>query len=162
ALVVTLDVPFLGWRERDLANAYLPFLKGEGSANYFSDPVSRNSLSQTPEEDPVAAIRRWLSLITHPSLTWDDLAFLRRNTRLPILLKGILHPEDAARAVECGMDGVIVSNHGGRQVDGGVAALDALPQVVEAVAGRSRVLFDSGIRRGADAVKAMALGAQAV
>jgi lactate 2-monooxygenase len=162
AIVVTLDVAFLGWRERDLGNAYLPFLKGEGSANYFSDPVFRNSLPQTPEEDPEAAIRQWLSLITHPSLTWDDLAFLRRNTRLPILLKGILHPEDAARAVECGMDGVIVSNHGGRQVDGGVAALDALPQVVEAMEGRGQVLFDSGIRRGADAVKAMALGAQAV
>jgi lactate 2-monooxygenase len=162
AIVVTLDVAFLGWRERDLGNAYLPFLKGVGSANYFSDPVFRNSLPRAPEEDPEAAIRQWLSLINHPSLTWDDLAFLRKNTRLPILLKGIVHPEDAARAVDCGMDGVIVSNHGGRQVDGAVAALDALPQVVEAVEGRVPVLFDSGIRRGADAVKAMALGAQAV
>jgi len=162
AIVITLDVPLLGWRERDLQHAYLPFLKGEGSANYFSDPVFRESLPQTPEEDPEAAIRHWMSLIAHPSLTWDDLASLREQTRLPLLLKGILHPEDAARAVTCGMDGVIVSNHGGRQVDGAVAALDALPQVVEAVQGRVPVLFDSGIRRGADAVKAMALGAQAV
>jgi lactate 2-monooxygenase len=162
AIVITLDVPLLGWRERDLQHAYLPFLRGVGSANYFSDPVFRNSLSQTPEEDPEAAIRHWMSLIAHPSLTWDDLASLREQTRLPLLLKGILHPEDAARAVERGMDGVIVSNHGGRQVDGAVAALDALPPVVEAVQGRVPVLFDSGIRRAADAVKAMALGAQAV
>jgi lactate 2-monooxygenase len=162
AIVVTVDVPLVGWRERDLQNAYLPFLKGDGSANYFSDPVFRKSLPQTPEADPEAAIRHWMSLLAHPSLTWDDLALLRKQTRLPVLLKGILHPEDAARAVECGMEGVIVSNHGGRQVDGAVAALDALPQVVEAVEGRAAVLFDSGIRRGADAVKAIALGAQAV
>jgi lactate 2-monooxygenase len=162
AIVITLDVPLLGWRERDLQHAYLPFLRGEGSANYFSDPVFRKALSKSPEEDPEAAIRHWMSLIAHPSLTWDDLAFLREQTRLPLLLKGILHPEDAARAVTRGMDGVIVSNHGGRQVDGAVAALDALPHVVETVQGRVPVLFDSGIRRGADAVKAMALGAQAV
>jgi isopentenyl diphosphate isomerase/L-lactate dehydrogenase-like FMN-dependent dehydrogenase len=94
-------------------------------------------------------------------VTWDDLRFLREHTRLPLLLKGILHPDDARHAADLGMDGVIVSNHGGRQVDGAVAALDALPGVV-AVAGSMPVLFDSGIRTGADIVKALALGARAV
>jgi len=101
-------------------------------------------------------------LFANPALTWDDLKLLRKQTKLPILLKGILHAEDAARALDCGVDGLIVSNHGGRQLDGAIAALDALPQVVEAVKDRAPVLFDSGIRRGADAVKALALGARAV
>ncbi|HEU0077782.1 MAG TPA: alpha-hydroxy-acid oxidizing protein, partial [Longimicrobiaceae bacterium] len=99
---------------------------------------------------------------SRPSLTWDDLGFLRDRTRLPILLKGILHPEDARMAVERGMDGVVVSNHGGRQVDGAVGALDALPGVVAAVGGRVPVLFDSGVRGGADVFRALALGAAAV
>jgi lactate 2-monooxygenase len=162
ALVVTLDTSMLGWRERDLQNAYLPFLLGEGLANYFTDPVFRKSLPQPPEENPQAAIMRWVAVYSNPSLTWSDLTFLREHTRLPILLKGILHPEDAARALDAGMDGIIVSNHGGRQVDGAIAALDALPHVVAAVRGRAPVLFDSGIRRGADVVKALALGARAV
>lgn len=109
-----------------------------------------------------AAVQRFVATYSRPSLTWDDLAFLRDLTDLPILLKGILHPDDAAEAVERGMDGVIVSNHGGRQVDGAVGALDALPGVVEAVAGRMPVLFDSGVRGGADVFKALALGARAV
>ncbi|MFZ0819699.1 MAG: lactate 2-monooxygenase [Candidatus Acidiferrales bacterium] len=162
ALVVTLDIPILGWRERDLQYPYLPFLLGEGVANYFSDPVFRSRLAKPPEEDPVSAIRLWASVFANPALTWDDLKFLRQHTKLPILLKGILHADDAARAMDCGVDGIIVSNHGGRQVDGAIAALDALPQVVEVVQGRAPVLFDSGIRRGADAVKALALGARAV
>jgi lactate 2-monooxygenase len=162
ALVVTLDIPILGWRERDLQYPYLPFLMGEGVVNYFSDPVFRSRLAKPPEEDPVSAIRLWGSVFANPALTWDDLKFLRKNTKLPILLKGILHGEDAARAMDCGVDGIIVSNHGGRQADGAIAALDALPKVVEVVKERAPVLFDSGIRRGADALKALALGARAV
>ncbi|MHB8411481.1 MAG: lactate 2-monooxygenase [Candidatus Acidiferrales bacterium] len=162
ALVVTLDTSMLGWRERDLERGYLPFLLCEGLANYFSDPVFRAALRQPPEKDPAEAVRLWASIFTNNALTWEDLAFLRQHTKLPIILKGILHHEDAARAVDCGVEGVIVSNHGGRQVDGGIAALDALPGVVRAVNGKIPVLFDSGIRRGADIMKALALGAQAV
>jgi len=162
ALVVTLDTFFLGWRERDLQHAYLPFNLGVGLANYFSDPVFRAMLPTPPEDDLAGAIQRFGRLYSNPTLTWENLAFLRQHTRLPILLKGILAPADALRAVEYGVDGIIVSNHGGRQVDGAVAALDALPRVVEAVAGRAVVLFDSGIRRGADVIKALALGARAV
>jgi isopentenyl diphosphate isomerase/L-lactate dehydrogenase-like FMN-dependent dehydrogenase len=162
ALVVTLDTSILGWRERDLQHPYLPFLLGEGLANFFTDPVFRSLLPKPPQEDPVAAIRLWGGICSHTALTWKDLNFLRQHTRVPILLKGILHAEDAERALAAGVDGLIVSNHGGRQVDGAVAALDALPAVVRAVKGRVPVLFDSGIRRGADAVKALALGAQAV
>lgn len=162
ALVVTLDTAILGWRERDLQHPYLPFLRGEGLANFFTDPVFRSLLPCSPQEDPVAAVRLWAGICSHTALTWNDLSFLRQHTRLPILLKGILHGEDAQLALDRGVDGLIVSNHGGRQVDGAIAALDALPQVVQAVRGSVPVLFDSGIRRGADAIKALALGARAV
>jgi lactate 2-monooxygenase len=162
ALVVTLDTSMLGWRERDLRHAYLPFLHGQGLANYFSDPVFRALLSQPPEQNPVAAIQLWGNLFSNTALTWSDIPFLRQHTRLPILLKGILHPVDAARALEAGVDGLIVSNHGGRQVDGAIGALDALPAVVKEINGSIPVLFDSGIRRGADVFKALALGAKAV
>lgn len=162
ALVVTLDTPLLSWRERDIALAYLPFLLGEGIANYVSDPVFRASLPQPPEENPQAAIMRFVQVFSDPTLTWDDLKFLREHTRLPILLKGILHPEDARRALDAGANGLIVSNHGGRQVDGAIPSLDALPGIVAVVQGRVPVLFDSGIRRGADIFRAVALGAQAV
>jgi lactate 2-monooxygenase len=162
ALVVTLDTAILGWRERDLQHPYLPFLLGEGLANFFTDPVFRSLLTRPPQEDPEAAVRLWGGICSNTALTWPDLGFLRRHTRLPILLKGILCAEDAERALENGVDGLIVSNHGGRQVDGAIAALDALPAVVNAVRGRVPVLFDSGIRRGADAMKALALGARAV
>ena len=162
ALVVTLDTTLLAWREQDLEHAYLPFLYGEGLANYFTDPVFRSRLDEPPEANPTGAILTFARIFSHPDLTWDDLAFLKENTRLPILLKGILHPEDARRAAEAGVAGVIVSNHGGRQLDGAIAALDALPAVVDAVGDRLLVLFDSGIRRAADVLKAKALGAQAV
>jgi isopentenyl diphosphate isomerase/L-lactate dehydrogenase-like FMN-dependent dehydrogenase len=162
AVVVTLDTYLLGWRERDLQMAWLPFAQGKGIANYLSDPVFRAALPAPPERDPAAAARHFLAVVSNPALTWNDLAWLREPTRLPILVKGVLHPDDARKAVECGVAGVIVSNHGGRQVDGAVASLDALPAVVDAIAGRVEVLFDGGIRRGADVFKAMALGARAV
>jgi lactate 2-monooxygenase len=107
-------------------------------------------------------VQAFLTTYVNPGFSWDDLAFVRASTRLPLLLKGILHPDDARRALDAGADGVVVSNHGGRQVDGAVAALDALPGVAEAVAGRAPVLMDSGVRRGADVLKAVALGARAV
>jgi lactate 2-monooxygenase len=162
ALVVTLDTNLLAWRERDLQHGYLPFILGQGVANYFSDPVFRALLSQPPEQNPVAAIQIWVSLFSNTALTWKDLPFLRQHTRLPILLKGILHPQDASRALDAGVDGIIVSNHGGRQVDGAIASLDALPAIVRQVNGRVPVLFDGGVRRGADIFKALALGARAV
>lgn len=162
ALVVTLDTRLLAWRERDLDNAYLPFLEGKGLANYFSDPVFRESLEKAPEEDLSAAIRRWSEIYSDPGQTWDDLAFLRDNTRLPIVLKGIVHPDDARRAADLGMDGIVVSNHGGRQVGGAIGALEALPAIADAVGSRLDVLFDSGIRHGEDILKAVALGAKAV
>ncbi len=162
ALVVTLDTWLLGWRPRDLGNAYLPFLKGEGVANYFSDPVFRAALAQPPEEDPMAAIGHWAYQFANPRVTWADVEWLREQTTLPIVLKGVLHAGDAKRALEAGIEGLIVSNHGGRQVDGSLGALDALPAVREAVGEELAVLFDSGIRTGADVFKALALGADAV
>jgi lactate 2-monooxygenase len=162
AVVVTLDTPTLAWRPRDLQLGYLPFLKGEGIANYLSDPVFRSRLAKPPEEDLEAAIFQWAAVFGDLTHTWPELGVLREATRLPILLKGVLHPDDARRALDQGVDGLIVSNHGGRQVDRSVGALDALPGVVRAVAGAVPVLFDSGIRSGADAFQALALGAEAV
>ncbi|MEA2390994.1 MAG: lactate 2-monooxygenase [Solirubrobacteraceae bacterium] len=162
AIVLTLDTASLAWRPRDLEQGYLPFLRGEGIANYLSDPVFRASLERPPEEDMRAAIARWITVFANPTLSWDDLPFLREHTDLPIVLKGILHPHDARRAVEHGVDGLIVSNHGGRQVDGSIATLDALPGIVDAVPADFPVLLDSGIRAPADAFKALALGARAV
>ena len=200
ALVVTLDTAYLGWRPRDLDLGHLPFARGEGIAQYTSDPVFRRLVAErvaaaTPQQrprptpaavatllsmsrnhpgdtrhnltapEPRAAVETFLDVFSRPSLTWDDLPRLRSLTSLPIVLKGILHPDDALRAVDAGVDGVYVSNHGGRQVDRSVAALDALSRVVTAVRGAGSqmpVIFDSGIRCGADAFIALALGATAV
>jgi isopentenyl diphosphate isomerase/L-lactate dehydrogenase-like FMN-dependent dehydrogenase len=162
ALVVTLDTWLLGWRPADLSDGFLPFLRGEGNCNYLQDPVFRAALPKPPEEDMATAVAYWAYQFSNPSVTWDDLAFLRECTDLPIVLKGIQSTEDAQLAVEHGIEGIIVSNHGGRQVDGAIGALQALPGVVEAVGDRCEVLFDSGIRCGADALKALALGARAV
>lgn len=162
ALFVTLDTPLLAWRPRDLDQAYLPFLHGVGTANYFSDPAFQAGLAKPVHEDPNAAVRHFVGMFADPAKTWPDLAFLRENWDGPIVLKGILHPDDALRAAEAGVDGVVVSNHGGRQVAGSVAAADALPRVAEAAAGRLTVLFDSGIRTGDDIFKALALGAKSV
>ncbi len=196
AIVVTLDTTILGWRPRDLESGFLPFLHGQGIAQYTSDPVFRRLMEESSSDEAPAkprptpqalatlieltraypdrflrtlrsgrgraAVQRFVTTYSNPALTWDDLAFLRERTKLPILLKGVLHADDARRALEHGADGIIVSNHGGRQVDGAIATLDALPGVVDAVAGRAPVLLDSGVRSGADAFKALALGAQAI
>ncbi len=162
ALVVTLDTTQIGWRDRDLENAYLPFLHGEGLGNYLEDPVFRAALDQPPDVAPSAAVEYFASIFHRTDITWDDLAFLRDHWSGPIVLKGILHPDDARLALDHGADGIIVSNHGGRQLDGAVGALDALPGVVEAAGNTIPVLFDSGIRGGADAFKALALGARAI
>ncbi|NEA66391.1 alpha-hydroxy-acid oxidizing protein [Streptomyces sp. SID12488] len=159
-IVVTLDTWITGWRPRDLATANFPQLRGHCLANYTSDPAFRAALGRPPEEDPQAAILRWTQVFGNP-LTWADLDWLRSLTDLPLIVKGICHPEDARRARDAGVDGIYCSNHGGRQANGGLPALDVLPAVVEA-AGELPVLFDSGVRSGADIVKALALGATAV
>nr|WSY56401.1 alpha-hydroxy-acid oxidizing protein [Streptomyces sp. NBC_00886] len=160
AVVVTLDTWITGWRPRDLSTANFPQLRGHCLANYTSDPVFRALLARTPEEDPQSAVLLWTQVFGNP-LTWDDLPWLRSLTDLPLIIKGVCHPEDVRRAKDGGVDGIYCSNHGGRQADGGLPALDALPAVVEAADGLP-VLFDSGIRSGADIVKAVALGATAV
>jgi len=162
AIVVTLDTRILAWRPRDLRNAYLPFFRGDSIANYLSDPVFRAGLDKPPEEDLQAAVFRWMSMFAYASTTWESLAFLREATQLPIVLKGIVHPQDARRAVELGVDGIAVSNHGGRQVDGSIGTLDALVAIKACVPEDFPLLLDSGVRTGADAFKAIALGASAI
>jgi lactate 2-monooxygenase len=187
AIVITLDTTMLGWRTQDLDLGYLPFLRGKGIAQYTSDPVFNRLVAEhvpdpdltveQPKPTPSAIgvllqqrrkgvtreqVQRFVDIYTRPSLNWDDLGFLRERTQLPILLKGINHPDDARRAVDAGIDGLVVSNHGGRQVDGAIGTLDALPGIVAAVGGQVPVLLDSGVRSGADAFKALALGATAV
>jgi lactate 2-monooxygenase len=161
-LVVTLDTFILAWRPRDLSNAYLPFLHRMGLANYESDPAFLAGLEKSPDEDPGAAVLHWLSMFGDPAKTWDDLLWLRDQWDGPIVLKGVLHPEDAVTAADAGIDGLVVSNHGGRQIDGEIASLEALPAIVEAVGERMTILLDSGIRTGSDIVKALSLGADAV
>jgi isopentenyl diphosphate isomerase/L-lactate dehydrogenase-like FMN-dependent dehydrogenase len=162
AIVVTVDTFIPGWKPRDLQQAWLPFLEGMGNRNYMQDPVFRAGLEKTPEEDLGAATGHYLGVLANPSLTWDDLAQLRELTSLPILVKGIQHVDDAREAARRGVDGIVVSNHGGRQVDGAIGSLDALPPIAEAVGDKLAILFDSGVRTGSDVLKALALGADAV
>jgi isopentenyl diphosphate isomerase/L-lactate dehydrogenase-like FMN-dependent dehydrogenase len=161
AIVVTLDTLTLGWRPRDLRHGYLPFIRGEGCGQYFSDPVFLSRLERTPEEDLLTAAATMLATFPNLGLVWDDLDWLRGQTTLPILVKGVLTADDAQRALQHGVDGLVVSNHGGRQVDGAVAALDALVEIRDALP-EAVVLMDGGIRCAADVLKAVALGADAV
>ncbi|MET0704353.1 MAG: lactate 2-monooxygenase [Mycobacterium sp.] len=162
-IVITLDTWITGWRPRDLTNSNFPQLRGNCLTNYVTDPVFRAKCGIHPETldaDPRAAAAYWASIFGQ-SVTWEDLDWLRSVTKLPLILKGICHPGDARRAIDSGVDGIYVSTHGGRQANGGLPALDCLPGVVEAAAG-TPVLFDSGVRSGADIVKALAMGASAV
>jgi lactate 2-monooxygenase len=159
-IVVTLDTWVTGWRPRDLNTGNFPQLRGHVLANYFSDPVFRSKLEKSPEEDLQAAVWQWAAGFGKV-LSWADLPWLRSLTKLPLILKGICHPDDARRAIDGGANAIYCSNHGGRQANGGIAAIDMLPSVVKA-AENVPVLFDSGIRSGTDVVKALALGAAAV
>lgn len=159
-LVVTLDTWINGWRPRDLDHGYIPMLTAACIANYKSDPRFAAMIGKDPYEDVGSTVMGWAGTFGH-SVTWDDLEWIRAASKMPVLLKGICHPDDAKRALDSGVDGIICSNHGGRQANGGVAALDCLPGIVE-VAGDAPVLFDSGVRGGEDVVKALALGARAV
>ncbi|MFC0274779.1 alpha-hydroxy-acid oxidizing protein [Metabacillus herbersteinensis] len=161
AIVITLDTTILGNRERDLNNSYSPLKLGKGSANYINDPVFQSRLGDSSSNDQ-AVIKKIVDVMFAPALTWDDLRTIKNHTSLPILLKGILHEEDARKALHYGADGIIVSNHGGRQLDGCISSLEALPPIAEAIQGNIPILLDSGIRRGPDVIKAKALGATAV
>lgn len=189
ALVLTLDTTLLGWRPRDLDLGYLPFLRGLGLAQYLTDPVFRERIPARPPETGFrpkgagivatalslrakgkrfdltmermrAAVAHFTATYSRPDLNWTDLARLREMTKLPIVLKGVRRPDDAARARDHGVDALVVSNHGGRQVDGETGTMDVLPGIV--AAGDMPVLLDSGVRSGADIAKALALGARAV
>ncbi len=162
AIFITLDTTILGWRPRDLDLGYSPFLRGQGIAQYTSDPVFCGTLAQSPKENPQAAAFTFTQVFSDPSLDWARIAKIRSWTKLPVILKGIMRADDAAKAASEGYDGILVSNHGGRQVDGGIGTLDALPGVIAAVKGKIPVLLDSGVRCGSDIFKALALGARAV
>lgn len=162
AVMVTLDTRLLAWRPRDLRRAYLPFLHEEGLANYTSDPVFVASLDDQIEDERQRRVLRWIQVYADPSQTWEDLAWVCDQTELPVIAKGVLHGDDARLAIDAGVAGIGVSNHGGRQVDGAIGALDALPHVVAAVGDEVPIVFDSGIRTAADALKALALGADTV
>ncbi|PAF34977.1 alpha-hydroxy-acid oxidizing enzyme [Terribacillus saccharophilus] len=159
AIVVTVDTGLLGWRKRDYRNGYSPLKLLKGAANYINDPVFKKLVPELTEEHVREAI---LENIHYPNLTWDDLLFLREQTSLPIVVKGILHPADAKQAVKLGMDAIVVSNHGGRQLDSAIASLRALPAIAKTVNGAVPILMDGGVRSGADVFKAIALGADSV
>lgn len=159
AIVIVVDTIMLGWREEDIRNQFSPLKLGLAKPNYENDPVFMGALKSHDHDSIIQGI---LDNIHTPSLTWKNIADVRKKTKLPVLLKGILHPDDAKLALQYGVDGIIVSNHGGRQLDGVIASIDALPQIVEAVKNKIPVLLDSGVRRGSDVMKALALGAKAV
>ena len=165
-LVVTLDTWQLGWRPSDLDQAYVPFAIGVGNEVGFRDPVFRAKFKREKgievEDDVIAASSAWQADVFMKAHTWEELAFLKENWDGPIVLKGIQHVEDAKLAVEAGVQGIVVSNHGGRQVDGAIGSLEVLPEIVDAVGDKISVLFDSGVRTGADVIKALCLGAKGV
>ncbi|KAL9011031.1 MAG: hypothetical protein Q9173_004087 [Seirophora scorigena] len=167
-LIVTLDTWALAWRPADLDNAYIPFASGIGDQTGFSDPVFRSKFAdkhdnKTPEDDVFLASREWeADVFSGAAHTWEELELLKQEWDGPIVLKGIQHVEDAKKAVEMGMQGIVVSNHGGRQLDGAIGSLEVLPEIVEAVGDKLTVLFDSGVRTGADVIKALCLGAKGV
>ncbi|MFC3041086.1 alpha-hydroxy-acid oxidizing protein [Virgibacillus xinjiangensis] len=159
AIVLTIDTITLGYREKDLYHRFSPLAQGYGQGNFESDPVFLSKLEEIHSRTIVESI---VDNINYPALDWEHVKELKRRTSLPILLKGILHPEDALRAIRYGVDGIIVSNHGGRQLDGVISSIDALPEIVKVVDGQIPILFDSGVRRGIDALKVLAFGADAV
>jgi len=166
-LVVTLDTWALAWRPADLDNAYVPFAKGIGNQVGFSDPVFRHKFKEEHgkevEEDIRLASQDWQKdVFSGAAHTWDQIKLLQQEWDGPIVLKGIQHVEDAKLAVEAGVQGIIVSNHGGRQMDGAIGSLEVLPEIVDAVGDKTTVLFDSGIRTGVDVIKALCLGAKGV
>ncbi len=161
-LVITLDTTLLGWRPLDLDRGYSPFLENKGIANYTSDPVFQRRMPAPADVAPLPVGVAFAGVFQNPGLSWDQLPLIRANWDGPILLKGIQSPRDAKLAVKNKIDGIVVSNHGGRQVDGAIASLDALRPIVEAVGDKMPVLFDSGVRTGRDVFKALALGADAV
>nr|MBP6522854.1 alpha-hydroxy-acid oxidizing protein [Saprospiraceae bacterium] len=195
AIVLTLDTTTLGWRQRDLNNAYLPFIKGLGIAQYTSDPVFKRLMqnadltpnTKTPfnlsklllahqlmrnypepyftnwkTKNPIKAVKTFIDLYSRPNLNWEDIKWLRSITKLPILLKGILHPSDAMRTIDTGIDGIIISNHGGRQIDQVISSLDALKEIKKTVPANYPLLLDSGVRTGTDIFTALALGAKGI
>ncbi|KAL8974253.1 MAG: hypothetical protein Q9197_001506 [Variospora fuerteventurae] len=167
-LIVTLDTWALAWRPADLDNAYLPFASGIGDQIGFSDPVFRAKFAakhdnKTPEDDIFLASREWeADVFSGAAHTWEELELIKQAWDGPIVLKGIQHVEDAKKAVEMGIQGIVVSNHGGRQLDGAIGSLEVLPEIVEAVGDKLTVLFDSGVRTGVDVIKALCLGAKGV
>lgn len=161
ALVVTVDNPVRGWRPVEIEQGFNP-RGATRKGNYFTDPAFRRRLDEPPEEDVSRATKEYRDVSKDSSLSWDDIDWIQDQTSLPVVLKGILHPDDAETAVDAGVDGIVVSNHGGNHLDGAIGSLEALPDVVERVDGRIPVLFDSGIRSGTDVFKAIALGADAV
>ncbi|KAL2072537.1 hypothetical protein VTL71DRAFT_11880 [Oculimacula yallundae] len=166
-LVVTLDTWALAWRPADLDGAYIPFMKGVGDKIGFSDPVFRRKFEEkfnaSPEEKVLEASNEWVGdVFSGAAHSWEQIAHLKKHWDGRIVLKGIQHPEDAKLAVRYGVDGIVVSNHGGRQLDGAVGSLEMLPEIAEAVGDKLTIIFDSGIRGGVDIIKALSLGAKAV
>lgn len=159
AIVLTVDTVMLGWREEDVRNQFSPLKLGYARGNYVNDPVFMATLPDDSFDSYVAGV---LANIYHPTLSWENVRELKKRVSIPVLIKGILHADDALAAIDAGVDGIIVSNHGGRQLDGVIGSLDALPAIVDAVAGRFPILLDGGVYRGIDALKALALGATAV
>ncbi len=156
AIVLTVDAPILGRRERDIRNRF------ELPSNLSVKNLMPVGLEQLPKGAEDSGLAAYIESVIDPSLTWKDVDWLCSITDLPVLIKGLVHPEDALRALEHGASGIIVSNHGGRQLDTSLASIEALPEIVEAIGGKIDVLIDGGVRRGTDVLKAIALGAKAV